>query len=288
MRSSRRTRRNNLVGWGLVAPALLCFAVFSVYPLLSGIGMAFYEYKGWDIKFVGLANFRNLGPAFPHAIANTMRFVVFIVPIIVTVPMALAFMARDVPRTAWFLRLAVYLPALTTAVLMTFVWRWIFSPNQGLLNYLLGLLGIAPVMWLCGIPASFIACCIVMVPLNMGGALILYSVAIANIPEQLYDMAAVDGCTRRQRAWYVTIPAILPTVGLVALLTSIGMMQVWMVPQMLTGGGPLYSTTTLLMDLYNNAFVFGRYGRASAEGLILMGITASLALVQARFVWRVV
>lgn len=285
----RSSTHSDLQGWLLVAPALLLFLVFVAYPLLAGVGWAFLEWEGPVRSWAGLRNFVTLfsEPERLAAVRNTLLYIVVTVPPIVVLPLVLALLSHGFRRLGVFMAFAFYLPGLSTAPILGLVWRWIFQP-AGLVNGIIVSLGGEYVPFLGDIPHAFLTCCFVIVSMNMGMNVILYMVAERNIPQCLNEMAAMDGCTEWQRAWHVTAPSMVPTVGVVAIMATIGMFQVFVVPQMLTGGGPLYSTTTVLLDLYQNAWSYGRIGVAAAEGVCLMMATGAVALVQARYVWRAV
>lgn len=285
MRSS--LHRSDVRGWLLVAPAALLFVLFTAYPMLAGVGWAFVEWEGPRREWAGLSNFAALfqEPERWAAVRNTLLYIVVTVPPIVVVPLVLALLAHRLDRVGTFMAFAFYLPGLSTGPILALVWRWVFLPD-GLINGWLHQWGVPFVPFLGDIPHAFLTCCFVIVSMNMGTNVILYLVAERNIPKVLLEMASMDGCSALQRAWHVTIPGMLPTVAVVSIMATIGMFQVFIVPQMLTGGGPLYSTTTVLLDLYRNAWSYGRIGVAAAEGVLLMVATGAVALVQARYVWR--
>lgn len=282
-------KRSDLRGWLLVGPALLLFLVFTAYPLLAGIGWAFLEWEGPVRSWAGLKNFAVLFGEEERlaAVVNTLLYIVVTVPPIVVIPLLLALMAHGFARLGVFMAFAFYLPGLSTAPILALVWRWIFQPD-GLVNGIIMSLGGEYVPFLGDIPHAFLTCCFVIVSMNLGMYLILYLVAERNIPSVLGEMADLDGCSAVQRAWHVTAPCMLPTVGVVSVMATIGMFSVFIVPQMLTGGGPLHSTTTVLLDLYRQAWSYGRIGVAAAEGVLLMVATGAVALVQAHYVWRAV
>lgn len=279
--------RNNAIGWLFAGPAVLFFLVFGVYPLMAGIGLSFFEMKGPDLQYVGLSNFAAVfqEPALRAGVVNTALYVLITVPFIVVVPALIAALCHSLRKMGVFVAFAFYLPTLSTGAILSLVWRWIFA-TDGLVNGLLGAVGIKPVLWLASIPEAFLTVCIVLVSLNMGGNIILYLVAERNIPRVLYEMAELDGCNGRQVIRHVTLPGMAPTIGMVTILATVGMFQCFVAPYMMTGGGPLFSTTTVLIDLYNNAWSYGRIGVASAEGVILLLVTGAIGILQARYVWR--
>lgn len=280
-------RRSDARGWLLVAPAALLFVLFVAYPMLAGVGWAFVDWDGPTARFAGLRNFVALfqEPERWAAVRNTLGYIAVTVPPIVAIPLLLAILAHGQNTLGLFMAFAFYLPGLSTAPILALVWRWLFQPD-GLVNGILGSWGVRFVPFLGDIPHAFLTCCFVIVSMNLGMNVILYMVAERNIPRVLHEMAALDGCTAWQKARHVTIPSMAHTVAVVAIMATIGMFQVFIVPQMLTGGGPLYSTTTVLLDLYRNAWSYGRIGVAAAEGVLLMVATGAVALVQARYVWR--
>lgn len=270
-----------------MGPALLLFVLFVAYPMLAGVGWAFVEWEGPTARWAGLRNFAALFSEQERmaALTNTLLYIVVTVPPIVVIPLALALLAHGMDKMGMLLAFAFYLPGLSTGPILALVWRWVFQPD-GLVNGILGAFGVPFVPFLGDIPHAFLTCAFVIVSMNLGTNLILYLVAERNIPRVLGEMAALDGCSTWQRTWHVTLPSMTHTVGVVAIMATIGMFQVFIVPQMLTAGGPLYSTTTVLLDLYRNAWSYGRIGVAAAEGVLLMLATGVVALVQARYVWR--
>lgn len=278
----RSSRRSDILGWGLAAPAVLMFLVFSVYPMASGIGLAFTKWSGPVASFAGLDNFRAMFAEreLRAGVVNTVLYLVLCVPPIVVLPLLVALMAHGLHRLGVFVAFAFYLPGLATGPILALVWRWIFAPD-GLVNGLLG----TQIPFLGDIPHAFLTVAFVTVAMNTGSYVVLYLVAERNIPKALYEMAALDGANPWQQARYVTVPSMLPTVGVVAILATIGMCQIWVIPQMLTGGGPLYSTTTVVLNLYNNAWSYGRIGVAAAQGLVLMLAIGMVALLQVRYIW---
>jgi len=283
----RSSRRSDVRGWLLVGPAVLLFVVFTVYPMLAGVGWAFVSWDGPRAEWAGLRNFAALFAEGERtaAFVNTLLYLVVAVPPIVVIPLALALLAHGLDKTGMLLAFAFYIPGLSTGPILALVWRWVFQPD-GLVNGILGAFGVPFVPFLGDIPHAFLTCCFVIVSMNLGTNLILYLVAERNIPRVLGEMADMDGCSAWQRTWHVTLPSMTHTVGVVTIMATIGMFQVFIVPQMLTAGGPLYSTTTVLLDLYRNAWSYGRIGVAAAEGVLLMVATGAVALVQARYVWR--
>jgi len=280
-------RRSDANGWLLVGPAVTLFAVFSVYPMAAGIALSFTTQRGPVSSFAGLRNYVALltEPELRAGVVNTLLYVLICVPPIVVIPLVIALLGHGLHKVGMFVAFAFYLPGLATGPILALVWRWIFAPD-GLVNGWLSVLRVAPVVFLGDIPHAFLTTSFVIVSMNLGGYVILYLVAERNIPRAFYEMAALDGCSPWQQARYVTVPSMVPTVGVVAILATIGMFQVFVVPLQLTGGGPLYSTTSVLLQLYQNAWSYGRLGVAAAEGVVLMLVVGVVSLLQARYVWR--
>lgn len=276
-------------GYLFIAPGYLAFALFVFVPLLTAIGLALFRANPVTRTWVGLGNFEALltNKVFLRVFGNTIKYVVIIVPIVVVLALFIALLVWSLP--SWLQSLfrgGFYLPSVTGGVIMSVVWLWIFNPTFGLLNYVLSLLGVEPVLWLASMKTALLSVCIVVVTWGVGQPLIIFLAALGGISTEVLDAALVDGANRVQRAIYVTIPLLRPAILFVVATHTIGVFQIWEAIYMLTRGGPSNASASIVYRIYDTAFIYGKYGLASAMGVILMLIIMAVTFIQLRF-WEI-
>lgn len=267
------------MGLAMVSPALLLFLVFSIYPLFSGLFLSLFDASVFGKTFIGFQNYREIfsNERFWKGLINVVKFTVISIPVEVFVPLFIGALASRMSRAFQFtVRFAFYIPNLAAGVVTAAVWQWIFHPSRGLLNGLLG----TDIAWLAQNPYAFYAITIMMLSSVMGMTIIIYMAAFGAINKDLYDAARLDGCSEWGEIVHVTIPQILPIIAYVAITRTIGVIQIWQLPFLMTGGGPNYGTTTITLQIYQNGFLFQRWGYASALGMVLMMITLVVAVGQ--------
>ena len=286
---SQLQRRKAKWGYVFLIPWLLVFAVFYAYPLAYGIIISFTDSKLGSTTYIGLRNYGKIlrDYAFWRSLLAMLAYVVIAVPVIVFVPLCAANALRRYGKkfnTA--AKLLMYLPGVTCSVALILSWKYMFDPNVGMLRSVLGLFGVTKVPVFdsarTAIPImSLLAACT-----NFGANLIIYCAALDAIPNDYYEAAELDGASKRRQFISITIPLLNPTIVYVFITATIGALQIFVIPQLMTGGGPNYSTSTLLMLVYNTAFTNNQFGYASAIGVILFLITAIIAIIQFRVTRR--
>lgn len=286
---SQLQRRKAKWGYVFLIPWLLVFAVFYAYPLAYGIIISFTDSKLGSTTYIGLRNYGKIlrDYAFWRSLLAMLAYVVIAVPVIVFVPLCAANALRRYGKkfnTA--AKLLMYLPGVTCSVALVLSWKDMFDPNVGMLRSVLGLFGVTKVSVFdsarTAIPImSLLAACT-----NFGANLIIYCAALDAIPNDYYEAAELDGASKRRQFISITIPLLNPTIVYVFITATIGALQIFVIPQLMTGGGPNYSTSTLLMLVYNTAFTNNQFGYASAIGVILFLITAIIAIIQFRVTRR--
>ena len=286
---SQLQRRKAKWGYVFLIPWLLVFAVFYAYPLAYGIIISFTDSKLGSTTYIGLRNYGKIlrDYAFWRSLLAMLAYVVIAVPVIVFVPLCAANALRRYGKkfnTA--AKLLMYLPGVTCSVALLLSWKYMFDPNVGMLRSVLGLFGVTKVSVFdsarTAIPImSLLAACT-----NFGANLIIYCAALDAIPNDYYEAAELDGASKRRQFISITIPLLNPTIVYVFITATIGALQIFVIPQLMTGGGPNYSTSTLLMLVYNTAFTNNQFGYASAIGVILFLITAIIAIIQFRVTRR--
>jgi ABC-type sugar transport system permease subunit len=282
--------RKGWTGYLFIAPGYIAFIAFMLVPLLFAISLSFYE-ASFNIsarEFVGFKQYVRIfnDPVFIKALTNTVAYTLVIVPAKVVISMALALLIDPLGMKAQsFFRGAFYIPGVAGGVVLSVVWLWIFNPTYGLLNFLLGRVGVEPVMWIASAPASFWAVCAVVLTFTVGQPIILFLAGLAGIPQDILDAATVDGATGLQKTFFVRLPLMRPVILFVLATQTIQVFQLWEVIYMLTNGGPFNSSTSLVYLIFQTAFLNAKYGRASAIGVVLLVIILFFTFIQMRL-WK--
>ena len=278
-------------GWAFIAPALVLIVVFFVVPVVASALLSLTDFDIYavasraNLRIVGLENYRRLtsDPLFWVALRNTFVFVVVAGPFSIGLSLAAAILvnARTVRFRALF-RTIFFLPVVTTLVAIAVVWRYIYHPRFGLLNYALGAVGIGPIDWL-GDPRFAMPAIILMaVWKNFGFNMIIFVAGLQSIPERLYEAARVDGAGATSQLRWVTLPMLAPTFLFVLVITMIGYFQLFAEPYVMTQGGPAHATLSLVMLMYLQGFRWWTMGYAAALAFILFAIILALTLVTLR------
>ena len=276
-------------GWLMTAPALTAIGLFFVLPALASLVLSFTDFDIYalanlnNLRFIGLDNYQRLmtNPLFWQAMGNTMWFVLFGVPLIVIASLAAALLINAKTlrwRAVW--RVALFAPFVTTLVATAVVWNYLLHTRYGLINYALGQIGIAPVDWL-GNPSTALPAILLFVAWkSFGYNMIIFLAALQAVPRDLEDAARVDGANAWMRFRHVTLPAIAPTVLLVAILTVAGMFQLFAEPYVMTQGGPARSTVTVLYFMFEEGFKWWNLGSGAAVAFILFLCILVITLLQ--------
>lgn len=267
-------------------PALLFFTVFVVYPMIHGIYMSFFDYSLTKFEFIGLQNYIDLfyDKNYHQSVINTIVLVVVAVPIVIAFSIFVAmtiYKKREFTRSLF--RGIFYLPAVTSVVSVTVVWNWIYHPNFGILNYLTGLVGMKPTFWLGDPKTALMAITAILITTSVGQPIILYVAALGNIPISYIEAAQLDRANGRQIFTNIIWPMLMPTNLYVIVITTINTFQCFSLIQLLTSGGPLYKTSTVMYGVYEQAFSFGNFGMASAMGVLLAIIIGAISVIQFKF-----
>jgi multiple sugar transport system permease protein len=276
-------------GWLFAGPALLVIALFFALPVLAALALSLTDFDIYalanlrNLRFVGIDNYvALLGNAlFWKALGNTLYFVVVGVPLSVAVSLGAALLLHSkLGRFKPFFRTAFFAPVVTTVVAVAVIWRYLFHTRYGLVNWGLSGLGIDPIDWL-GDPHWAMPTIIVFaVWKNFGYNMIIFLAGLQAIPEDLYEAARIDGASVWQQFRNVTLPMLGPVLLLVGILTMAGYFQLFAEPYVMTQGGPLESTVSVLYLMYEQGFKWWNLGMASAVAFVLFvlmaGITSGL------------
>ena len=278
----------NIAGYLFMAPFLLFFFGFVVYPMFMCIYTSFFDATmGREDIFIGFENYKTLfaDDVFWIALRNTLVIVVVSVPVTCAFSLWIATMISKMPVAATSaFRCIFYLPVVTGSVAVTMVWKWMFNNYYGILNYLGKGTGLIDknINWL-GDPKYALGCIIlILLTTSVGQPIVLYVSALDNVDKSLVEAAHVDGATETQAFWRIKWPQMMPTTLYILVITTINSFQCFALIQLLTSGGPKNATMTIMYYIYYNAFKLYRYGYGNAMGVILAIIIAILSAVQFR------
>jgi multiple sugar transport system permease protein len=272
----------SLAAWLFLAPALLVLGVFFLLPVLAALALSLTDYDLYaladlhNLRFVALGNYWTLlqRPLFWAALGHTLYFVAVGVPLSIGASLGAALLLDSpLARAQAFFRTALFAPVVTTVVATAVVWRYLFNTKYGWINYLLGLVGIDPVDWLGDPHWAMPAVILFAVWKNFGYNMVILLAGLQAIPGELHEAARIDGASTWQRFRHITWPMLGPTMFMVAILTVAGYFQLFAEPYVMTEGGPLQSTTSVLYLMYEEGFKWWNLGSASAMAFLLFLIT---------------
>lgn len=264
-------------------PWLIDIIIFKIYPFLYGIFISFYDVSYKKSEFVRFKNYLMTfkQPLFWNAMAATLKICAVTIPLIVIGALLLSFVLHErSKRFKTISKIVLYLPAVTSEIVLAIIWRNMFSTSFGVSATLCSLLGIEPIKWLSDVRLTIPLVGVLVASLCIAQPVILLSTAIDNLDESMIEAAELDGASLAQLLWHITLPSIMPTLSFILITTTIGNLQVFYVPFLLTGGGPENKTVTVLYLIYKNAFEYGKYGIADAQGMILFALIGLMVLAQ--------
>ncbi|SEE40614.1 carbohydrate ABC transporter permease [Jiangella alba] len=289
----RRRRRSGeaLVGYLLVAPVVALFVVFSAYPLLRTAQISLTDWDGLSSHFdyVGLANYsraltdRIWGISLWHG----LLFAVVALTVMQGIGLALAVAVARLVRSAGIYRVVFYLPPILSAIVVALVWKWFYQPHGGPLNELLASVGLDSVArpWLSDSSTALWAVSAASVWQGVGTPFLFFLAAVQAVPTEQLEAATMDGAGAWRRFRAVTLPSIMPVIGLVSVLTLLGAMQIFNLVLAMTNGGPGYDTEVPVLNIYRNAFELGEFGYATAQSIIfglVLFVVSGVAMVLSR------
>ncbi len=285
MQINKIRMRETIVSYTFLAPILIFFTVFVLAPMVMGFVTSFFNYTMTEFSFVGLDNYVRMfnDPIFVKSLINTLVIVVGSVPVVIFFSIFVASQTYEknvIARS--FYRAVFFLPVVTGSVAVTVVWKWIYDPLSGILNFVLKSGGVIEqnISWLGDKQWALLAIIIILLTTSVGQPIILYIAALGNIDNSLVEAARVDGANERQVFWQIKWPSLLPTTLYIAVITTINSFQCFALIQLLTSGGPNYSTSTLMYYLYEKAFKLSEYGYANTMGVFLAVLIAIISFAQ--------
>jgi len=273
------TRRR--AAWVFAGPALAVIGVFFFLPVAAALALSFTDFDIYalaslaNLRFVAFRNYGELlqRAEFWNALGNTVYFVLAGVPLSIGASLGTALLldARAARFKAFF-RAALFAPVVTTLVAAAVVWRYLFNTRYGWLNYVLGALGLPAIDWLGDPHFSMPAIIVFAVWKNFGYNMVILLAGLQAIPEELYEAARIDGASAWKRFLHVTLPMLAPMLSMVAILTVAGYFQLFAEPYVMTQGGPLQSTVSVLYLMYEEGFKWWNLGSASAVAFVLFAL----------------
>jgi multiple sugar transport system permease protein len=277
--------------WLFLAPALVAIGVFFFVPVVAAFALSVTDYDLYAIanpanaQFVGLANYAQLirTPLFWTALRNTFYFAGVGAPLSLLVALVAAVLVNaKLVRFKGFFRAAYFAPFVTTLVAVAIVWKYLYQPQYGLINAALAKLGIGPIDWLGDPHWAMPAIILLAVWRNFGYTMLIFIAGLQRIPAQLYEAAELDGAGAWARFRHITLPLLAPTFVFVGVITAIGFFQLFSEPYVMTGGGPLKSTLSMVLYMYEEGFRWWRLGSAAAIAFVLFAVILVCTLLQLR------
>lgn len=277
-------------GWWILAalgPVYLLFIVIRIYPILETIRLSFYRYHITQRvnPFIGWQNYIRLAKdeSFRVALFNTIQFTFLAVLLTIVLSLLIAILLRSIERAAPLFELIFYIPVVTPWVPASVIWKWLYDPTYGLLNYALSFFGIAKQGWLLEPDLVVYAIVIVAVWKMLGYYILVFSVGLKNIPTTYLEAAEIDGANAFNRLRYIVFPLLKPIILFVVVMTTIMFFNVFAPVYVLTAsaqGAPAYDLKVVVIEIYRNAFQYYRMGYAGAQSVVLLVIVMTLILFQ--------
>jgi multiple sugar transport system permease protein len=284
--SLRAQRRREMIeAYLYLLPTFVGLILFSLGAIIFSVGISFTD---WDIlqppHWVGLSNYVRLftTPLNWQVFGNTLYYTAVIVPVGTALALGLALALNRGLRGIVILRGLYFLPVISSTVAVSLVWSWLYNQQFGLINYLLSLVGITGPAWLADTRTAMPAVIIMSIWKGLGYNMVIFLAGLQGIPQELYEAAKIDGAGAWARFRYVTLPLVSPTTFFVVVLSTVAAFQVFDQTYVMTNGGPAYSTTTLALFIYQNAFQWFHMGYAAALSYVLFAAVAVVTLLQFR------
>ena len=279
------TGKNKWAGLWFALPSMLILVLVAVAPIIYSGYLSTTSYDGFASgEVVGLRNYRLLltDQTLHAALWHTLVFTLIAVPLQMAIPLVLAeLLART--KVTWlsgFVRSVLFIPVIASLILVGTIWQFMLSSEGGLFNTLLGFVGIGPVHFLGNPTLALVSVALVTVWKNIGYFLVIYYAAVLDIPKHRYEAAMVDGAGPVQRFFSITLPGVAPVTFLVMVLSTIWSFQVFDLVYVMTGGGPGGATSTIVMAIYEQAFVKFKMGYSSAIAVVLLVIVVVISALQ--------
>jgi|PlaIllAssembly_1097288.scaffolds.fasta_scaffold51812_2 ABC-type sugar transport system permease subunit len=270
-----------------LSPTLVIFTAFILFPVFFSFYLSFHSWNMFsgDTTFVGLENYSRMiqDAEFWQVLGNTAVYTFGTIPINMALSLWVAYLLNKKLKGKKFLRTAFFAPVIISPVAAAVIWRWMYDPNFGLVNYLISFLGIGSINWLNEPTAAMFALIIMGVWKTFGINMILFSAGLQGIPDNYYEAAELDGAGKWAKFYHITIPMLAPTTFFIMIMSMISSFQVFDIVYVLTSGGPMGSTKVLVFYVYEYAFKFFEMGYASAISYFLFAVLFILTMLQVKY-----
>lgn len=277
--------KENWTGIAFISPAIILLFIFLFVPFIMTVGYSFTNYnilKPNAMEFVGLKNFIKLtkDTVFMKSIINTFVFVILVVPIQVCAALGLALLINKKLKGISAYRMAFFAPTVLSLVVVSILWSYIYNPNNGLLNSLLGSIGIGPFQFLNDPKTAMLCIVILSAWQGCGFQMMIFLSGLQDIPMYLYEAAAVDGATPFEQFINITLPGLKNITTFISLSIVVSAFQLIIQPMMMTGGGPQNATMTIVYEIYQTGFKYNQMGYGSAMALVFTLMVLVITLIQ--------
>lgn len=273
-----------------ILPGVLFYLMVTFIPAIIGVGLSFTNWSIITPKFrwIGLRNYERLltDEVFITSLYNTFRYAIWLIPGVIIVSLLLALLLNTKVKGITFFRTIYYLPMVTPIAVASVIWMWIYDRRTGILNYIVRLLGMPPRNWLNDIKTAMGSLVVMGIWLAVGGNMIIYLAALQGISSSYYEAAEIDGAGYWKKFWYITLPLLKPTTLFVVITTTMGALRAFAQMNIMTQGGPLYSTTTIVQYIFQTAFTDLRMGYAAAISVVLFVITLIITFIDWKFLGK--
>lgn len=266
-------------------PQMILFLVFLVYPIFEGVKLSLQESSLYGTEFVGLKNYKTLfnDQVFLTATKNTIIFVFWVTILVVVVGFIISASIFDKnPRFVSFIRACYYLPTVLSMVVISIIWMWLLNPAMGLVNHYISQMGYDRINFMGDMKYALPLMIFMVFTVNLGQAVILFLATMLGIEPSVFEAAKIDGASRRMLILKIILPLIKNNIIYVSILTTINVIKVFVVIDMMTGGGPNHASTTLMYLCYEEAFRRNNVGLASAIGVVMFMIMFVISFIQLR------
>jgi multiple sugar transport system permease protein len=283
----RGSLRKRLLPYLLVSPYLLFVIVFVVFPVLFCF---FLTFNKWNIispmKFIGTDNYTRLfhDRLFWKAIVNTLKFLLLHIPLQLIISLFLAYLLNQKIRAASFFRASFFMPVVVSGVVVTILWQQLLGYDSGLINRMLMRMGMAKIGWLVNPDVAIYSIAVMATWKNLGLYVILFLVGLQTVPTQYYEAAKLEGASRWQQFYHITLPMINPTIFMVVILSTIGGFSLFIEPYIMTGGGPLNTTLSAVLYIYKQAFQYYNMGYSATLGFFYAFMIMAVVVLQKRLI----
>lgn len=282
-----KINKKKILPYILVSPYLIHFVLFIAFPVIFSVVLTFHK---WNIispmKYIGINNYVRLfqDATFFKSILNTLLFLVIHIPLQIIVALFLAEILNQKIKLKGFYRAAFFLPVIVSGVVVTIMWQQLFGFDTGILNRTLIKLGLGKVGWLTDPDIAMISIAVMATWKNVGLYIVLFLVGLQTVPAHYYEAADLEGATRLQKFFKITLPMINPTIFMIVILSTIGGFSLFIEPYIMTGGGPLNSTISAVLYIYKQGFFYYHMGYAATLGLFFAFIIFLVVVIQKKFV----